>query len=681
MSTSGISVGGLVSGIDTNSLVDQLVSLEQQKVAAVQKKQSQASLKLTTLGTVQSMMSTLSSKATALYKQSSFSLYKATSTNEKVATISGTGSGIQGNIGVNVQQMATTWKVGSSAKTSQVTALGLAGTLNISKSAAALKSDGTTTTVAVKILAGDSLKDVASKINAASGSGVTATVANFGGTDNRLLINGVDQGSDSFSITEDGGGTVLSGLGLTTSTTTKASSFQLRLQAGGPATSTTKLGELYTGLGLNNIDNGTDKLSFTWSRGAASGSNLTLDADTITANRTQNLSEVTVEELRSYMATQMGATVTLNASGEFVAKDAGGAAMDFTWAMAAGSTGTIPLGGAESRTSWKTVLQEGRNAFYTMNGLAIASSSNDDSNTLTGATISLKDVSETATDETTLSLNRDTAGIESKVKEFLDAFNSLNKYVREKSATKVESKADSKGLSKNQVTTGELTFDSTVRTIISQLRDSLTTPVAGLSAKTTYDSLASVGIVTNKDNGYLEVDSTKFQAALSADFDGVTRLFANSGWTDNANAVVGGWTNDTKPGTYNLSPSTDVVDGAAGNRIGDILFSKSGNSKGLGVTVASSVAGTVKATFARGVAGNVAQYIAQVNSLIDGSMKADTDAVKRQIENYNKQVTTVQDRVERYRTNLVSQFTGMEKAMLNLKSQSSAFMAQIGALG
>lgn len=158
----------------------------------------------------------------------------------------------------------------------------------------------------------------------------------------------------------------------------------------------------------------------------------------------------------------------------------------------------------------------------------------------------------------------------------------------------------------------------------------------------------------------------------------MTRLFANSGWTDNPNAEVGGWTNDTKPGTYSLSPSTDVVDGAAGNRSGDILFSRSGNSKGLGVTVASSVAGTLNATFTRGVAGSVAQYIAQVNSMIDGSMKADTDSVKRQIENYTKQATTVQERVDRYRTNLVSQFTGMEKAMLNLKNQSSAFLAQIG---
>ncbi|MBK8804990.1 MAG: flagellar filament capping protein FliD [Fibrobacteres bacterium] len=678
MSTSGISVGGLVSGIDTNNMVDQLVALEQQKVAAVQKKQSQASLKLTTLGTVQSMLSSLSTKASALYKQSSFSLYKASTTDDKIATITGTGSGIQGNIGVNVQQLATTWKVASSSQSSQVSALGTAGTLHLSKNAAALKADGTTSTVDVTILAGDTLKDIAAKINAATGAGVTATVANFGGTDNRLMLNGMDQGSDSFSITEDVGGNVLSGLGLTSTTSTRVSSFQLRAQTGGPAKDATTLGELYTGLGLNNLENSTDKLSFSWSRGAANGSEPTLDASTISNGRTTLLSEVTVQELRSHMATEMGATVSLNASGELVAKDATGAALDFTLGMATGSAGTIPLGGSENRTSWKTVLQEGRGAFYTMNGLAIASATNEDSTTLTGATIGLHNVSETTTEETTLSLTRDMAGIEAKVTEFLDSFNSLSKFIREKSESKVQTKADSKGMSMNQVTAGELTFDSTVRSVLNQLRDSLTNPVPGLSGKTNYDSLASVGIVTSKDTGYLEVDSKKFQAALSADFDGVTRLFANSGWTDNPNAEVGGWTNDTKPGTYSLSPSTDVVDGAAGNRSGDILFSRSGNSKGLGVTVASSVAGTLNATFTRGVAGSVAQYIAQVNSMIDGSMKADTDSVKRQIENYTKQATTVQERVDRYRTNLVSQFTGMEKAMLNLKNQSSAFLAQIG---
>lgn len=680
MSTSGISFGGLASGIDTNSMIDQLVALEQQKVSAIQTKQNKASVKLSTLGTVSSKLSALASKATALYKQSSFSLYKASSSDSTIASISGSGSGVQGNIGVNVRQLATSWKVASSSQTSQITAMGVAGTLKVSKSAAALAADVSSSTVDVTILATDTLKDIAAKINAASGAGATATLANFGGTDNRLMLNGVDQGSNSFSITEVAGGNVLSGLGLTSSSSTRTSSFQLRAATGGAATGSTKLGELYTGIGANNVASG-DTLSFSWSKAGVAGSTPAANASTVSGGRVTDMSQVTVDEMRGFLATKLGATVTLNSSGEFVATDSGGAALDFTLAMGAGATGTIPLGGSANRTAWKNVLQEGRSAFYTLNGLSVSSQSNDDSTTLTGATIKLSKVSDSTTDETTLSLSRDTAGIESKINEFLDAFNQLSKYVREKQTSTVQSKTDSKGMTMNQVTPGDLSFDSTVRTIVNQVRESLTSQVSGLSAKTSYDSLASVGIATNKDTGYLEMDTTKFETALSADFDGVTRLFANSGWTDNPNATVGGWTNDTKAGTYSLSPSTDVVDGAAGNRVGDILFSNSGNSKGLGVTVASSVAGTVNATFSRGVAGNIASYIAQVTSQIDGSMKADSAGVQSQVEEYGKQITTMQSRVDKYRDNLVAQFTAMEKSMLKMKTQSSSFMAQISGLG
>jgi flagellar hook-associated protein 2 len=123
ISSSGtISSAGLVSGIDTNSLTDQLVAIEQQKVTAIQTKQSNAQLALTNIGTVKSMLSTLSTKATALSTMDDFDLFKASSSNSSLATITGTGSGVQGDISVSVQQLASSWKVASSSQSSTVTA-------------------------------------------------------------------------------------------------------------------------------------------------------------------------------------------------------------------------------------------------------------------------------------------------------------------------------------------------------------------------------------------------------------------------------------------------------------------------------------------------------------------------------------------------------------------------------
>ena len=677
-SSSGISFSGLASGIDTNSMVTQLVALEQTKVTAVQKKQDQTQLRLTALGTLQGMLTTMDSKSKDLSTLDSFSLFSSNSSDPTVATIAGSGEGIQGNIGINVRQLASSWKIASNAMTSQTTALSASGTLSLSKSAAALKLDSSTTSVDITIGSGDSLKDIAAKINSAAGAGMTATIVNFGTGDTRLMLNGVDEGSNSFTLTEKSGGNVMSTLGLTKADSTQTSSFGLRLQTGGPATPTSTLGSLYTGIGQNNVD-ANDKISLTYSVAGGASSTITATAATISAasgTPTTDMKAVTTQQMADWMKATFGGKfqVAVDSSGEMVATNPDGVAVDFSLSM---GKGTLPLGGSSSRTSWANVLSKGQNAFYSMNGMSISSASNADATTFTGATVNLKSVSTDATTQTQLTLNRDTTGIQKKVQDFLDSYNSIIQYIDQNTASTVSSSKDANGLSQNKVTPGDLTGDTSVGGIKSQLRTMLTSPVPGLSAKTQYDSLASVGILTDKDTGGLAIDQTKFQAALAADFDGVRRLFANSGWTDNSNATVGGWTDSTKAGTYALSPSTDVVDGKPGNRIGDILFSQTGDSTGLGVTAPTSISGTVKATFVRGVGGQIQQYINTLTSF-DGAYNTNKKTVQQQIDDYSKQADTVQTRVDTYRKTLVAQFSAMENAMLKIKNQSSAFAAQIG---
>jgi flagellar hook-associated protein 2 len=261
----------------------------------------------------------------------------------------------------------------------------------------------------------------------------------------------------------------------------------------------------------------------------------------------------------------------------------------------------------------------------------------------------------------------------------LDDYNSLQDYIKQQTTSTVSSTQDSNGTTKNQVTPGPLSSDNAVGMMSQELRTLMTSPIAALSGKTQYTSLASVGITTDKDTGHLTIDQTKFQTALSADSQGVSRLFANSGWTDNGNATVGGWTDDTQAGTYTITPSADTVDGNSGNRSGDILFSTTGNSNGLGVTAPSSITGSFNATFARGVAGLISQFANQSTDPINGILTSDTSSIQGQITDYGTQASDEQTRVDAYRTNLVAQFTAMEQAMSTLKNQSSAFLAQISS--
>jgi flagellar capping protein FliD len=159
----------------------------------------------------------------------------------------------------------------------------------------------------------------------------------------------------------------------------------------------------------------------------------------------------------------------------------------------------------------------------------------------------------------------------------------------------------------------------------------------------------------------------------------VRRLFSNSAWTSNSAATVGGWTQDTTSGSWTVDAAADLIDGVAGTRSGDVLRSNTGNSKGLGITAPASL-GTFTATFSRGIAGVVEQFYNNATG-IGGSLRDAKTAAQNQVTEYGKQVDTAQSRVDRFRENLVAQFSGLEKAMLRLKSQSSAFMSQIGSVG
>jgi flagellar hook-associated protein 2 len=674
-STGAISVGGLASGIDTNSLVEKLVSVEQQKVTAIQVKQANKQLALTNLGTLQGMLGTLSEKATAVSTKKSFNLFTANTTDPKVATITGSGDGVEGKIGVTVHQMAASWKVASASQESATDAMKLSGKLHISKSIAALKLGGSPDTVEVDVDAKDSLQAVADKINTTTGIGVTATVVNFGG-EVRLMMSSTDSGCDSFTVSEDTGGTFLSGIGLVSSSTTReVSDFLLRDVSGEAATTSSTLGSLYCGVGKNNIA-ATDTLSLAWTKGPGAG-NVTVNAATITGGAKSDLTQVTVAELATWLSAKTGASFELDSSGELVATDSSGLPFTFSMAMGQNSSGTLSLGDSHDCQSWANILQEGRQALYTMDGLPVSSSTNEDSETLSGATITLLGVSENPNKETTLSLSKDTAGIQKKVQDVLDSYNALQDYIKQETTSKVQSKKDSSGMAMNQVTPGSLSYDTAVEGLARRLRDMLTTPVGTLEGKTKFTSLASVGITTDKDTGHLAIDQTKFQKALASDFDGVSRLFANSGWTDNGNASVGGWTDNTQPGTYLVNPVIDEIDGSYANRSGDILFSNTGNSKGLGVTAPTSIGLPFHATFARGIGGIVAQYVKQVTG-IDGALSGDRKNIQKQITDYGNQTSDEQRRVDAYRSSLVAQFSAMETSMQKLKGQNSSFLSQIG---
>lgn len=160
--------------------------------------------------------------------------------------------------------------------------------------------------------------------------------------------------------------------------------------------------------------------------------------------------------------------------------------------------------------------QTAQDAAYSINGLPLTSSSNTVANAIGGVTMTLA-----ATGSSTVTVGTDTAGIQKQVQAFVDGFNSVNSKIKSLTAYNATTK-----------TGAVLNGESVLRRAMSQLRSvaggAMTTSTSG-----DYTLMSSVGIQFQTD-GTLKLDTAKFEAALKADPDKVSRLFSTSTTSSNS---------------------------------------------------------------------------------------------------------------------------------------------------
>jgi len=191
----------------------------------------------------------------------------------------------------------------------------------------------------------------------------------------------------------------------------------------------------------------------------------------------------------------------------------------------------------------ETVAAE--DAILTVDGVGITSASN----TITTA---IENVTLTLTGEgagETLSISQNTSAVGTAVQSFVDGYNTLVSTLNEASSY-VEGG-----------NSGVLIGDSTVRGIVSQLRSILNTTV-GDSTTTTYDSFASIGILTKRD-GTLEYDASELSTALSANATEVQALLAGGGTASkNSSVSVVSIPDDLAAGSYNFEVKPAMTAGS-----------------------------------------------------------------------------------------------------------------------
>lgn len=233
-SISSSSYMGQYTGI-TSDTIDQLLQSDELRKTVIQNKIDKINTKSQAWTDISTRLGNLMSKLEALQDESTYQTKKVTSSDDTIATISGTSDSMEGSYDLVVKQLATSSKItggvvskaDGTTKISTKDALGYSGKLTITNGA----TDGSdkALTVEIDVKATDSLKDIANAINNAKdpsddkgtkSAGLKATIVN-----NQLVVTSEEMGDRTLTI----GGDLKDSLGFANSQTTRGQSAKFTL--------------------------------------------------------------------------------------------------------------------------------------------------------------------------------------------------------------------------------------------------------------------------------------------------------------------------------------------------------------------------------------------------------------------------------------------------------------------
>jgi len=481
----GFSVGGLISGLDTNTLISQLMQIERQPILRLEERIGLLEAQREAVSEVRTQLMTLRNAAQDFRFNSIFSQFAATTSEETVLGVEISGPApVIGSYAIEVLQMASATVAHSSAV--------LGSPIN---DTATLENSGMTTDVTAGTFtvngveftvdpSSDSLSGVLSQITA-SAAGVNATYD--GVTDTVTFEN---QTPGDTSIINFGGSddtsNFLSAINITEAT---------QGDGGGgatAATSTRNLGAVDPNETLNLLN---------FASGAVAAGNFYVNGVSIDVDpTTDSLSDV----LQRITDSDAGVTATYDSASDQVriVSDTLGSR---TVAFAAGTSGFL------TATNLASAVQDaGDDAQFTVNGGAVQSrNTNEISDAIGDVTISLLSVG-----TSTVAVSGDDDQIVEDINEFLTAFNESVDLIRAQVGQE-----------------GDLAGDGTIQSLENYLWQTIFSSVSGLSGD--FSNLVEIGITTGDafDSGeisHLELDEDAFREALRDDRTNVAALFNNA---------------------------------------------------------------------------------------------------------------------------------------------------------
>ena len=708
----GLQLGGLVSGMDTSSIVQQLMAGDIQKLKTKQTKVDELNKEKSMWTDIKLKLMEVKYAGKDLALSSTFMTKTTSSSDSNVATATAKAGTQDATYTLTNVVPATSGKVvgtaltvseGVKAKTEGTVGFGAdMGNKRFTEYSGLGLTEGTVTIngASINISSSDTLNLVATKINGSTAN-VKATVDS---TTGKLTLEAKTAGDTIY--TEAGSSDFFTKFGIASSpTTTPVAADYYRTIADIKGDSTA--GTAYDGI----------QAGF-----------FTLNGFTFEVKETDTVSSV-IKQINSSEAGVNAVYDSTNKKFTFASKTAGESIV-----MENDTSNFLHSLGVMTNA---TETYTGTGSSYTLNGIAMTGKTNEIE--LDGTTINLKSATDAGETITIAVTNSSDKAVE-KIKTFIEKYNAVIDFIEENSKAEVEDETDdnlqndSSSYKNSTISKGILNGDSTARQMIYSLRRSLTEQVSNV--ETGYNQLSSIGITAaDNESSHLTLDETTLKTALGENPDEVFKLFSNSGkektktigFTTGSQATLTA-TNDVNFGSI-YSGSTGVAlenrtfsDYSSGITSGTIKINGTSiyvsssdtmssvitkiNSSTAGVTASFAsgkftltsvatdktialAAGTSSFLYKTGMLQETSQYdgiAARVENYINpmtkyqGTLDEKKEFYSDQVESIQTWMTNYAARMEEKQARYIKQFSAMEKAMNTANSQSSWLSSQLAGL-
>lgn len=474
------------SGIDTDGIISRLIQLEQIPIARLQQRQAQIQNRQAVYGQFRTKLQALSAAAGALNSNSVFNPVTANSSKTDVATITATADAIAGVYNLAVAKLAQAQKVASTAQSNSTAALNKTGQFVVNGKA-------------IQVNETDSLRTIAQKVNGAN-AGVTASIIDGGEGATYLTFTSNTTGSaNTIQMADLSGDSILADLGVIGG----PASIREAIANGATSSVFTKNNEpVGTMMGAEGLGPASFSINGTTVNVDLSTDNLQTIANSINAavsGVSASVRSITENGTTTYKLDIVGT------SGTPTFQDDSGNAL-----AALGIT----------QQAHGNQLVAAQNAEYSLDGVALTSSTNSITTAIPNVTLTLLKANASTPETSTLSLTKDTAAIKSKISAFKDAYNDAIDFIRTYSQ-----------FDKDSFASGPLFGDPVASQMEQQVSSMLFNNVPGLTGN--YTNLTSIGFNLD-DQGKLTLDDGILSTAVANSSTDLSNLFKTSGLGSNS---------------------------------------------------------------------------------------------------------------------------------------------------